>query len=285
MILGAVTARDLLRLAAESLKQAGIDTPVLDARLLLQHSLGCSREDLLGDLSVTEQQQTDFEVLLRRRLAREPVSRITGRRGFWTHEFRLSPDTLDPRPDSETLVETALDFFPDRPAPLRILDLGTGTGCLLLSILSEYPHASGLGVDLAPGAVETASANARDLGLEGRAVFREGSWAEGIEEAFDLVISNPPYIPAGDIAGLEPEVRDHDPRLALAGGADGLEAYRTIARDLPRLLKPQGYVLLEVGAWQADDISALLGAAGLAVLPHRRDLAGIDRVVVGHQGI
>ena len=224
------TIRTLRRAAEARLRAAGVDTPELDARLLAEHALGLTREQLLmnPDAPVAPEAAARLHALVERRAAREPVSRILGERAFWTLELALNPDTLDPRPDTETIVEAALDALPGRDAPLRILDLGTGTGCILLALLAERPNATGLGIDLSPQAVAAAAANAAPNGLAERARFQTGNWGDGLAERFDLVVSNPPYIPSGDIASLDPEVREHDPLRALDGGTDGLDAYRAI---------------------------------------------------------
>lgn len=275
------TLRALRRAAEARLAAAGVDTPELDARLLVQHALGLSRDQLLADAPVTAEQAAAVHALIERRAAREPVSRILGTRGFWSLELALTPDTLDPRPDTETIVEAALDAVPDRTAALRVLDLGTGSGCILLALLAELPNASGLGIDVSSGAVAAAAANAAGNGLAERARFQTGDWGGGLAERFDLVVSNPPYIPSRDIASLDPEVRAHDPLRALDGGADGLDAYRTIAAQLPHLLAPGGTAALEVGAGQAADVAALMAAAGLALTGVFRDLGGVERCVRG----
>lgn len=211
-------------------------------------------------------------------MAGESVARILGEREFYGLAFGLDAATLEPRPDTELLVDLALAAL---PAGGRLLDLGTGTGCILLALLSELPAASGLGVDIQPDAVATARLNARQLGLERRAEFREGDWGAGIAERFGLVVSNPPYIPEGDIPGLDPEVRLHDPVAALAGGEDGLAAYRVLARQLPDLLAPGGAFALEVGAGQAESVAGLMAAQGLSDIQVRADLGGIGRCVHG----
>jgi release factor glutamine methyltransferase len=218
---------------------------------------------------------------VRRRAAGEPLSRLRGAREFWSLDFALSPETLDPRPESETLVAAALDAVPDRAARLRLLDLGTGTGCLLLALLSELPNAWGLGIDRAAGAAATARANAVALGLASRAAFIVGDWGEALRGGFDFVVSNPPYIPSADIPALAPEVR-HDPLRALDGGPDGLDAYRALAPDLARLLR--GTALIELGAGQAPAAARIMRTAGLDVRGTRPDLAGIDRCLVLEPG-
>ncbi|WP_207483645.1 peptide chain release factor N(5)-glutamine methyltransferase [Arenibaculum pallidiluteum] len=275
------TLREAQRMAEARLREAGIESPELDARLLVQHALGLTRERLMiqARAMLTLAMVDRIMALVERRAAREPVSRILGRREFWSLELRLDPSTLDPRPDTETVVEAALSRVADRRAPLRVLDLGTGTGCILLALLSELPAATGLGVDVQPAAVATAAANAARLHLDGRAAFRHGDWAAGIDERFDLVVSNPPYIPDGDIAGLAPEVRAHDPLPALAGGPDGLDAYRALAPEMQRLLAPGGAVALEVGQGQDAAVAALLAAQGLRDVRVKADLNGIGRCV------
>lgn len=277
----APTLRDTVRAAEARLSAAGVDSPGLDARLLVMHALGLTRERLLiqATARLSPAQADRVTAFIDRRVAREPVSRIIGRREFWSLDFAITSATLDPRPDSETVISAALDIVGDRHAPLRLLDLGTGTGCLLLALLSELREAAGLGVDRDAGAVETAAANARALGLDRRARFAVGDWGMGLTERFDLVVSNPPYIPDGDIEGLEPEVSRFEPRGALAGGADGLDAYRRIAGHLGGLLEAQGHAVFEVGAGQAEPVAAILEQSGFAVVRIVRDLAGIERCV------
>lgn len=278
-----MTLRQLRRLAESRLAAAGIDTPDLDARLLIEHALGLTREALFTRANdpVPESDAARLLALIDRRVAHEPVGRILGHREFWTLDLALNADTLEPRPDTETVVEAVLKDIPDHRAPLRILDLGTGTGCILLALLAELPNATGLGVDLSPNAVAAATANAERNGLAGRARFQTGDWGDGLAERFDVVVSNPPYIPSADIAALAPEVREHDPLRALDGGADGLDPYRIIARQLPSLLTPGGIAALEVGQGQAGDVARLLAAAGIAVTGIFRDLGGVERCVRG----
>jgi release factor glutamine methyltransferase len=270
------------RRAARLLAEEGCPSPHLDARLLLQAATGLSREALLIDPNrrLVDEERERFDTLLERRRAGEPVSRILGRREFWSLDFALSPATLDPRADSETLVASLLEQIQDRQAPLRLLDLGTGTGCLLLALLAELPHASGMGIDLAPQAVETAQENAARLGLAGRAQFRQGDWRQGIAGSFDLIVSNPPYIPSARIASLAREVRDFDPALALDGGEDGLEAYRQLAQFLPPCLVPGGIAALETGIGQAPQVVEIFQTSGLNVLGIKQDLSGIERAVL-----
>lgn len=222
-----------------------------------------------------------FEDAAARRLAGEPLWRVMGEREFWGLPFRLSSETLEPRPDSETLIEAALETLgPRRHDPLAILDLGTGTGCLLIAMLHECPAARGVGIDLAVGACETARANTVANGLAGRAEIRQGAWTQGLEGRFDLILSNPPYIPSGEIAGLSREVRDHDPLLALDGGPDGLGPYRIFAQTLPDHLAPGGTVVLEIGAGQEDDVIAIMREGGFVWQGTRRDLGGHPRALI-----
>ncbi|MDG3440600.1 peptide chain release factor N(5)-glutamine methyltransferase [Nitrospirillum amazonense] len=284
---GPLLLRDVLKTAEERLAAAGCASPRLDVRLLAEEALGWSRTALLldGDRPVSAEAQAALATLVDRRAAREPVSRILGKREFWSLEFRLAPDTLDPRPDTETLVETALRHLPDGQRPRRLLDLGTGSGCILLALLSELPGAWGLGVDIAPGAARAAAANAKALGFASRSAFLVGSWTDalGAGARFDAIVSNPPYIPAADIAGLEPEVRTFDPMRALDGGADGLDPYRHLAAVAGDLLLPSGLLAVEHGAGQGADVAALFAAAGLEVLERVDDLAGHDRVVAARR--
>jgi release factor glutamine methyltransferase len=267
--------------ATRRLSAAGADSPRLDARLLLAFALGESgRLHGREDETVPAAPAARFEAFLERRSAGEPVSRILGSREFWSLEFELSPATLDPRPDSETLVDALRERFPDRLAPLSILDLGTGTGCLLLAALSEYPNASGTGVDIDPDCVAVASRNAQKLSLSDRARMICSSWGSNVTGPFDVVLSNPPYIPTSEIDSLQPEVRDHDPRGALDGGMDGLDAYRNIAESLDSLLSEKGVAVLEFGEGQGDDIARLMRSAGLVVTGFRNDLAGIRRCIL-----
>jgi release factor glutamine methyltransferase len=263
------------------LKQTGLDSPELDARLLTQAACDCDEIEMIREpgkkLSPDEEKKlADFEA---RRSAGEPVSRILGRREFWGLSFRVAPATLDPRPDSETLVETALGLLGGNKSP-SLLDLGTGTGCLLIALLHERSDSHGIGLDLSQGALEIARQNAVDNHVADRASFRHGVWSDDLEARFDLVISNPPYIPSRDIEGLAAEVRNHDPRLALDGGADGLDAYRAIAAALPRLLAPQGRAVIELGQGQDRDVREIFVEAGLKVSGIVPDLGGIPRALV-----
>ncbi len=275
----------LLAEARAALEAAGIDTAALDARLLLEHGLGISRTALLTEpaAAVGAAEAEQVRRLVDRRAGHEPVSRIVGSRGFWTFDLALGPDTLDPRPDTETLFSAALDRYRAVP-PATVLDLGTGTGCIALALASEWPEARVWGIDIAAGAVETARANAAALGLQDRATFLSADWnrldqLDGLPRAFDVIVSNPPYIPAAEIPALAPEVRLWDPPTALDGGPDGLDAYRKLAPLLMRKLAPGGHAFLEIGMTQAVPVTTLLLGAGLRVIEVVNDLAGRPRVV------
>jgi release factor glutamine methyltransferase len=268
--------------AGQRLRGAAIEAPRLEARRLLAHVLNTSEEALLRDprAPVPADQAQQFAALLARRIAHEPFAYLTGRVGFWTLDLEVSPATLIPRADSESLVEAALEACPNKDAALHVLDLGTGTGALLLAVLSELPAASGVGVDLKPEAAALAARNAARLGLAGRARFLAGDWAAALAGRFDLVLCNPPYIESAAIPTLMPEVARHEPASALDGGADGLSAYRRIIADLPRLLAPHGVAVLELGAGQQAAVEALAKAAGLTPEACRADLGGIPRALV-----
>lgn len=269
---------------------ADVSEAALDARILLEEATGAGAAALLTapEAPLGEAAAARLAAFARERLAGRPVWRILGTRAFWGIDFALSPETLVPRPDTETLVETVLalrkdDRKDDREEASgraqRILDLGTGTGCILVALLHERPRACGIGVDRAEGACRTARGNAQRAGIGDRAAFVVGDWASPVAARFDIVVSNPPYIPAGEIDALAREVAAHEPRAALDGGADGLDAYREILREAPRLLAPGGLLALEVGIGQAQAVAALGEATGLALAAIVPDLAGIPRVV------
>jgi release factor glutamine methyltransferase len=264
------------------LAKAGVENPRQDARLLLAMALGVEPAVVLGypERRLPADAAARYEDYLRRRAKREPLSRIRGTREFWSLEFALGPGSLDPRPDSEILVRALLDKAEPR-RPLRILDLGTGSGCLLLSLLWELPKASGLGIDCSAQALETAVSNAQGLGLADRARFQQGDWAAGLSGPWDLIVANPPYIPSAELERLEPEVRCYDPRAALDGGSDGLQAYREIVASLPGLLAPGGYFALEIGCDQEAEVTRLLRQGGLADFECLRDIGGRPRCLRG----
>jgi release factor glutamine methyltransferase len=273
------------RTIARRLAAAGLDTPDLDARILIGHALGLDRGALVveADRALDADEIRAVDELAARRLSGEPVARIVGTKEFWGLSLRLSAATLVPRPETETVVEAALaaiDRSGLRTRPLRIADLGTGSGALMLALLSELPGTFGIGTDVSEAALVTARGNAARLGFGGRAGFAACDFGSALVGGFDLVVSNPPYIRSGDIPALAPEVRDHDPRAALDGGADGLAAYRAIATDAARLLAPNGHLVVELGAGAAAVISQAFGASGLRFAgPPRRDLAGIERAL------
>jgi len=278
-----MTTRAAALAALTEAMRGRFDEPEREARLLLCAAGGFAMVDLLvAPEAPLGEAAARVAAAARRRLAGEPLSRILGRREFWSLEFALSSDALDPRPETETIVEAALAALASRRTePLRVLDLGVGSGALLCALLSELRAARGLGVDLSEGAAATARANVAALGFGDRAEVRVGDWATGIDGPFDLIVANPPYVRSDDIALLARETRDHDPRLALDGGADGLDAYRALAPEIARLIAPIGWFFFEVGAGQAAAVAAIAGAAGLAEIVTRRDLAGIERVVGG----
>jgi len=270
------------RRAAERLAAEGIDDAMLEARLILRMATGIDPA-LPGrgaDGCLDADQAARLGDLLARRLAREPIARLAGHGAFHGLDLTLNAACLIPRGDTEAVVEAALALLP-RDAPSRVLDLGVGPGTILLALLSERPAATGLGIDLSGEALAAARANATALGLAGRAAFQTGRWSEGLGGAFDLVVSNPPYIPSADCDGLAPEVARHDPRLALDGGPDGLAAYRAILSVAAQRLTPHGAVLFEVGAGQADDVADMMRKSGLPFTATRTDLGGHQRVVAG----
>lgn len=268
--------------AARRLRQAGVPEPRREARLILCHALGLGAEVVLGDpeRAIGDGEAARISALVNSRAERRPMAQVLGVREFWSLPFRVAAETLDPRPDSEAVVEAALDCVPDRDARLCLLDLGTGTGCLLLALLSELPRARGVGVDVCARACAVARANAVALGLDARASFVVGEWGRTLAGAFDLIVANPPYVADPEFDALEPEVSLFEPRRALSGGADGLACYRALAPDLARLLGPGASALIEVGAGQAPAVRAIAASAGLICLGSRRDLAGRERCLV-----
>jgi release factor glutamine methyltransferase len=275
------TARHAL---AEKLRDAGIDSAEADARLLIAHALGIDRAELMANggraLSVDETKAID--ALSARRLKREPVARIFGRKEFWSLSLQISPAVLVPRPETETVVEAALNALMRdalQVAKLRILDIGTGSGALLLALLSELPNATGIGIDISAAALEVARGNAERNDLAGRSTFIACDIAAGLQGPFDLIVSNPPYVARGDIASLAPEVRDYDPALALDGGTDGLDGYRAIAASAESLLARGGRLIVELGMGQEPAVRALFTKAGLTAAAAHDDLAGIPRAL------
>jgi len=263
------------------LRAAGIESPRLEARLLLSHATGLSQLDVIGGgVFVDEAARAKFDALIARRTANEPLAYILGRREFWSLEFQVGPGVLIPRPESETLIETALKLVPERDQKLRVLDLGTGSGCLLLAFLSERPNASGVGVDISEDALAWAQRNAENLKLNGRAKFIKDDWGRSLGSAFDLIFANPPYVRSGDIATLAPDVAGHEPASSLDGGADGLNAYRAIASMVLPRLALNGRLLLEIGQGQAEAVTKLFESQGFIAEGTVNDLARIHRCVV-----
>ena len=279
------------RRLASDFRSAELDTPELDARLLVGKAttLDLTGMSIAAQRLLRDDEAVSLAALAARRLAHEPVARILGEKEFWGLTFALSADTLVPRADTEAVVEAALELVRaagDPIEPLRIVDIGTGSGAILLALLHELPTATGIGTDISADALRTAAANAERLGLAARATFVESDYCEKLKGPFDLIVSNPPYVRRTEIANLAPEVREHDPRRALDGGSDGLVAYRAMAHDIVALLEPGGAFALEVGTGQADEVAELMRLCGLhTIRPHRRDIAGIARVVWGRKPI
>ena len=275
------TRAQVLGRLRRALAGAGIETAALDARLLLRHALCIDAAALIArpDEPVEAGQGEALAALAARRLAHEPMARILGEREFWGLPFVLSPDTLVPRPDTETVVAAALELFPGSGETFRIADFGTGSGCILVALLVERPNASGLGIDRTPGALGTARRNARLNGVGERAWFLAANWADSLKGTFDLIVSNPPYIATRVVDTLDRDVREHDPHLALDGGPDGLDAYRALVGDAARLLSPDGRMVLEIGYDQAAAVSNLATASGLEILFLRHDLGGNPRCI------
>jgi release factor glutamine methyltransferase len=269
--------------AKERLKDVAIDQPAIDARLLLEVAADVTRTDIITDpyRVLTDAQMATLDDFLERRAAREPVSHIIGRKGFWKILLQVNKNVLTPRPETEVIVDEVLKAFPEQMS-FNMLDLGVGSGTILLAVLAERPAAKGLGIDVSEEALAVARENAANLGLDGRAALLRGDWTAGLGDAgFDLVVSNPPYIATHVIETLEPEVRDHEPRLALDGGPDGLDAYRLLAGEILRVLKPAGMFAVEIGYDQSQAVEALFRAAGADNVRTIKDLSTHDRVVTG----
>lgn len=278
---GAATLLTVWKSAQAKLKAGRIDSPAIDARLLLEAAADASRMDILTDpyRVITEQQQAAYKTMVERRLKREPVSRIIGKKGFWKIILNVTPDVLSPRPDTETIMDIAMLAFTPQER-FTAIDLGTGSGAILLALLTERTGATGVGTDISSEALAVAKENAANLDLNDRATFLRTEWAAGFGDAsFDLVMSNPPYIPTDHIAGLDPEVRDHDPHLALDGGPDGLQAYRDLAPEIKRILKPLGVFAVEIGWDQGPQVKELFEAVGFTDVKIIKDLGERDRVV------
>lgn len=279
--IGIATILDARRYIAARFRDAGSDTAAQDARYLVEGALGDASSTLDPLAPLDAATIVLLDAYASRHIAGEPIWRILGEREFWSLTFKLSPATLEPRPDSETIVEAALaELGPRRQEPMSILDLGTGTGCLLISLLSECGQARGLGVDISEEACATARGNAELNGVGDRCSFQPGNWVDGLVGRFDLIVSNPPYIPAGEIPGLSVGVREHDPMRALDGGSDGLDAYRFLAAGLPARLAPGGSVVFEIGAGQEPDVVAIMEASGFVHRGSRRDLGDHIRALI-----
>jgi release factor glutamine methyltransferase len=277
--------RDLVADIAARLAAAGIEAARAEAWLLLAAATGRRRADFMAEAAarLDAAQAARLEELVRRRAAREPIAYILGEKEFWSLTFEVGRAVLIPRPESETVVEAVLHEIKGRQA-LRLLDLGTGSGCLLLALLSELPDATGLGIDASAAALALAARNAARLGLAARAAFRRGRWGEGLKGRFDVILGNPPYVAESEWPGLQPEIRAFEPRGALVAGADGLAAYRALAPDCARLLSRDGLCALEIGRGQGAAVAGILARHGLKVTARHRDLAGIERCLVVRHG-
>ena len=271
------TASMVLRSGTKLLTEAIGEGAARDARILMAYTLGIPPETLATALSrtVTPTQVAQFEHAIHRRAAHMPVSHIIGKRAFWKHEFRVTSDVLDPRPETETLVELALQG----PTPSTILDLGTGSGCILLSLLADLPETTGIGTDLSEAALKIATENAKTLGVSNRATFKTSDWFSTVEGQFDLIVSNPPYITEAEMDQLSPDVREYEPHLALTPGGDGLAAYQTIAQNLQKHLSPQGRAFFEIGKDQGSAVQAIMMETGIGPVTIHHDLSGHPRIV------
>lgn len=279
------SAADVLRDAAAQLNVAGIESARLEARLLLAHILKISPDELItGARAIDANVHAAFTALLNRRLGHEPLAYIVGTKEFWSLPFAVGPGALIPRPETELMIELALIQYADHNAPLRALDLGTGSGCILIAFLSAFPHATGVGIDISEQALHWARQNAQMNNVAGRCHFTLGDWAHDVTEKFDVIFTNPPYIDNAGMATLAPDVKDHEPGLALFGGADGLASYGALAPHIANHLAPKGYAFIEMGMGQAVAIEQIMAGAGLKTRHIAPDMAGIERcLVLGHQ--
>ena len=275
------TLGQLLDDSINRFKAVGIQSARLDARLLIELVLGWNAGQVIGNLDhvPTSSQCNELEAIVLRRLGHEPIALILGYKEFWSLDFFVTKDVLIPRPDSETIVEAVLKNNVIETRNLLILDLGTGTGCLLLSLLSELPKAQGIGVDVSPQAIKVAQKNARNLGINGRSIFQCSDWDSEVEGLFDIVISNPPYISEGDYFKLDREITGFEPKLALLGGADGLSCYRNLSAAIVRKLAFGGRAFIEIASSQLESVGAVLSQEGLEVCEVHKDLAGHFRVI------
>ncbi len=273
-----MTAREAFAEAAAALTAAGVEAPRLDARLLLAEAFGASGNTPASSLPTPNlAQRAKFEAMIARRAAREPLAYILGRKEFWSLDFEVGPGVLVPRPETETLIETLLQLMPDRQATLDILDLGTGSACLLIAALGQYAKANGTGVEKSADAFTWARHNVSAHQLGGRTRLEAVDWCTMPFGRFDVILSNPPYVKSADLAAVAPEVARFEPIVALDGGADGLDAYRALAPRISAMLKPGGVALIEIGAGQASSVPALFGASGVNTERIVPDLAGIPR--------
>ena len=277
-----LNVQEALNQSNDLLSKAGIETARLDARLLIEHALGLSPHEstLKSERLLRAEEYARLQVLMARRAKREPLAYIVAEREFWSLSFKVSPATLVPRPDSETVIEAALANIPDRDTALTVLDLGTGSGCLLLSLLHELPGATGVGVDRCPEALKIARENAKQLSLSERASFVCADWSNGLLASFNIILCNPPYISYEDLETLMPEVVNYEPRHALSGGSDGLESYRAVASLISDMLHVNGKIIFEIGMSQAADVSKILIENGLQVIDNKKDLLGRPRCIV-----
>lgn len=274
-----MTRAEALAKATVRLKNVGVETPGLDAKIILLATESIDSASLIAAPETPLESQEKFDSAIARRCLREPVSKILGHRDFWKHRFIVNSDVLDPRPDTELLVETAL-IEASGNQPERVLDMGTGSGCILLSLLSELPGITGVGTDISDAALEVAQQNAEALQLNDRVHFMISDWFSGLDETFNLVVSNPPYISTTENVTLSPEVIDWDPEVALFAGMDGLQAYRKIASGLSTVLKPDGTALFEIGFGQANSVKAIFERAGFKRISSRFDMGGIERCLI-----
>ena len=274
--------KTLLDAAISDLNDAHIPTALLDARLLLQHAAQITPEILYlqPELVIPQDIIALYNQLIERRINNEPVAKIIGSKAFWSSDFIVNRHVLDPRPDSEVIIEESINLLPNKNSQYRFLDLGTGSGCLLLSLLKEFPESTGLAIDSSAEALEVMRRNVQLLGLQNRTEFLQNNWADGLVEKFDLIVSNPPYIPSGEIALLAPEVRIYDPILALDGGSDGLDPYRYLAKQISFLLKPEAYAILEFGYGQGEYIRRIFTEHNYVINKMLFDLGGIERAII-----
>jgi release factor glutamine methyltransferase len=273
------TTRETWIRGAERLAAAGIDSARLDARVLLAHAMNLATGETASSREPSAEESARYEELLSRRAAREPVAYITGEREFWSLSFAVGAGVLIPRPETETLLEEAARHFPDHGEALKVLDLGTGSGCLLIAFLRDYPQARGVGIDLSPVALSWARRNCEKLDVASRCIWLEGGWDVARDETFDLIFSNPPYLALGDAVGLAPEIAHHEPGDALFAGPDGLDSYRSLAPIIAHNLKPGGRAFLEIGVGQSDAVCDILDRYGLEIVDVKADLADTPRCI------